>query len=74
MFVVKVVQTSTWVPNMAIRVVEFSNGGTKLELEREVSKIGHHFRKLIDLKIDVIKKWALVYFSAQSYFFTPNVL
>ena len=60
---------------MAIRVVEFSNGGTKLErflpknqhtqrkllnfenwVSGEVSKIGHHFSKQSDLKIDVIKK------------------
>ena len=60
---------------MAIRVVEFSNRGTKLErflpknqhtqkkllnfenwVSGEVSKIGHHFSKQSDLKIDVIKK------------------
>jgi hypothetical protein len=60
---------------MAIRVVEYSNGGTKLERflpknqrpqrkllnfenwdNGEVSKIGHHFSKQSDLKIDVIKK------------------
>ena len=60
---------------MAIRVVEFSNGGTKLErvlpknehtprkllhfenwVSGKVSKIGRHFSKLSDLKIDVIKK------------------
>ena len=60
---------------MAIRVVEFSSGGTKLErflpenqhtqrkllnfenwVNGEVSKIGHHFRKQSDLKIDAIKK------------------
>ena len=50
---------------MAIWVVELSRGGTKLErkllnfenwINGEVSKIGHHFRKLNDLKIDVIKK------------------
>ena len=60
---------------MAIRVVEFSNWGTKLErflnknqhtqrkllnlenwVNGELSKIGHHFRKLSDLKIDAIKK------------------
>ena len=60
---------------MAIRIVEFSKGGTKLErflpknqhtqrkllnfenwVSGEVSKIGHHFSKQSDLKIDVIKK------------------
>ena len=57
---------------MAILVEEISNGGNKIMpknqhtqrkllnfenwVRREVSKIGHHFRKKSDLKIDVIKK------------------
>ena len=60
---------------MAIRVVEFQTGGTKLErflpknqhtqrkllnfenwINGEVSKIGHHFSKESDLKIDANKK------------------
>ena len=61
--------------NMATLVVEFSNGGTKLErflpknqhtqrkllnfeiwVSGKVSKIGRHFSKKSDLKIDVIEK------------------
>ena len=60
---------------MAIRVVEFSKGGTKLErflpknqyaqrnfenwVNWEVSKIGHHFRKQSDSKIVLLN----LYFS-----------
>ena len=60
------------VPLMAIPVVEISklerflskNQNTQRKLlnfenwvNGEVSKIGHHFRKQSDLKIDVIKEW-----------------
>ena len=60
---------------LAVRVVEFSNGGIELErflpknqhtqrkllnfenwVNGEVLKIGHHFSKESDLKIDAIKK------------------
>ena len=56
---------------MAIRVVEFSNGRYKIRKNQhtqrkllnfenwvngEVLKIGHHFSKESDLKIDAIKK------------------
>ena len=72
---------------MAIGVVEFSSGGTKLErflpknqrtqrkllnfenwVNGEVSKIGYHFRKQSDLKIDVIKKCVpkLIFFNEKN--------
>jgi hypothetical protein len=60
---------------MAAWVVQFSSGGTKLEIflhknqytqrkllnfefwiNGELSKIGHHFSKKSDLRIDFIKK------------------
>ena len=66
----RVVEFASWVQNWKdfCLKINIPNGNYILNFENwsngEVSKIGHHFRKLSDLKIDIIKNVLLNSYSS----------